>query len=283
LLRVGLPDVWTGNQGRLGQLKPDIQIPGYLEYADRKLSRIPRYREADEIDHGARLAKNISRTEPIFHALDSPADMYGIELITDRNSLRKIYGLFTPDAMYGPKPFRIDAQQIGNVVIFSRWEDPEMKPPKAPHPYCHSKSHELASMEQQLEGAVSCHRMVRYEIGGIAMMVRFELDAVTEAVPTVSRKGVSGTGNGTDSLAVAMRGTSVKVTLLPLPAHTELKAGITIHRTPYPSPPLSSFIEKKTRSAKGDLDYVDIYGQLVFSQTPHLHVARHNRGDFKTL
>jgi hypothetical protein len=32
---VGLPDVWIGNQGRLGQLKPDIEIPGLLEYADR--------------------------------------------------------------------------------------------------------------------------------------------------------------------------------------------------------------------------------------------------------
>lgn len=32
---VGLPDVWVGTQGRLGQLKPDIEIPGYLEYADR--------------------------------------------------------------------------------------------------------------------------------------------------------------------------------------------------------------------------------------------------------
>lgn len=118
-----------------GQLKPDIKIPGYLEYADH---------------HGARLARNISRTEPIFHALDSPSDMYGVELITDRNSLRKIYGLYTPDAMYGIKPFRIDAQKIGNVVIFSRWEDPAMKKPKAPHPHCYSKSHELATMEQQL-------------------------------------------------------------------------------------------------------------------------------------
>jgi len=32
---VGLPDVWFGDQGKLGQLKPDIEIPGYLECADR--------------------------------------------------------------------------------------------------------------------------------------------------------------------------------------------------------------------------------------------------------
>lgn len=199
--------------------------------------------------------------------------MYGVEIITDRNSLRQIYGLYTPDAMYGPKPFRIDAQKIGNVVIFSRWEDPEMKKPQAPHPHCYSKSHELATMEQQLEGVVSCHRMVRYEFGGIDMIVRFELDAVTEAAPPPGKN---------DSLVDAMRGTSVE-TLLPLPRYTESKAGLTIYRTPYPSPPLSSFIEKKTRSAKGELDYIDIYGQFVFSQTPHLYVARHTRGYFTSL
>jgi hypothetical protein len=201
--------------------------------------------------------------------------MYGVQLITDRNSLRKIYGLYTPDAMYGPKPFRIDAQKIGNVVIFSRWEDPQMKKPQTPHPHCYSKSHELATMEQQLEGVVSCHRMVRYGFGGIDMIVRFELDAVAEAAP--------GACNDDRSLAEAMGGTSVKSTLLPLPRYTEIKAGITIYRTPYPSPPFSSFIEKKTRSAKGELDFIDIYGQLIFSQTPHPYVARHTRGYFSSL
>lgn len=117
--------------------------------------------------------------------------------------------------------------------------------------------------------------MVRYGFGGIDMMVRFELDAVTEAAPPLRKNG--------DSLIDAMRGTSVKGTLLPLPRYTESKAGLTIYRTPYPSPPLASFIEKKTRSAKGELDYIDIYGQLIFSQTPHLYVARHTRGNFTSL
>jgi len=80
-----------------------------------------------------------------------------------------------------------------------------------------------------------------------------------------------------------MRGVHVKNSLLPLPRSTEMKAGLAIYRTSYPSPPLSSFIEKQTRSAQGELDYIDIYGQLIFSQTPHLYVARHNRGYFSSL
>lgn len=34
----GLPNVWTSQTSRLGQLQPDITIPGYMEYADRALA-----------------------------------------------------------------------------------------------------------------------------------------------------------------------------------------------------------------------------------------------------
>jgi len=197
--------MWTGNEGRLGHLNPDIQIPGYLEYADRESRSLVFIPGPEWLTRRSwrKTCSKSSRTEPIFHSLDSPADMYGVELITDRNSLRKIYGLYTPDAIYGKKAFRIDAQKIGNVVIFSRWEDPEATRPKAPHPFCFSKSPELVTIEQQLEGAVSCHRLVRYEFGGIAMMVRFELDAVSEAAP---RNDSSQAINGrVDSSAEAMQ------------------------------------------------------------------------------
>jgi hypothetical protein len=37
-LMLGLPDVWVGGQGIVGQLKPDIEIEDYWEYSDRKLN-----------------------------------------------------------------------------------------------------------------------------------------------------------------------------------------------------------------------------------------------------
>lgn len=229
---------------------------------------------ADEIDHGARLIPHqLSRFEPIFHALDSPTDLGGVQLITDRNSLRKIYGLYTPDRMCGPKPFRIDAQKIGNVILLTRWEDPENRIGVMPERYCWSKSYHLATSRHRLQWGNSCHRILRYEFGGIEIMVRFELDS------SVANATLDGHGDGSPDNTTTKNDDD----LLPLPTATEIKAGITIHRTPYPSPPLSSFIEKKTRSTKGELDYVDIYGQFVFSQTPHLYVARHTSGYFSTL
>jgi hypothetical protein len=200
--------------------------------------------------------------------------------------MRRIYGLYTPDRMYGPKPFRLDAQKIGNVVIFMRWENSADRAPVKPRGFCWSQSHSIATIKQQLEGVSSSHGIVRYQFAGIEMMVRFELDAVTEAAPKM--RNVYGEGEEIermDRCLDSMRRTPVgeEKGLMSLPPSNEYKGGIKIHRTPYTTPPLSSYLEKKTRSSKGELDYVDIYGQLIFSQTPHLYVARHTRGNFTSL
>lgn len=184
--------------------------------------------------------------------------MDGIELVTDRNSLRKIYGLFTPDAMYGRKPFRIDAQLVGDTVLFTRWENPAQLV-RETRPMCFSKLHELATVKQQMADVSSCHRIVRYTFGGINVMVRFELDAVTSVQ--------------SDMPALPHA----------LPETWEQVGDFKVYRTDCSSPPLSTFIEKKTRSMHGNLDYIDIYGQMVFSQTPNLYVARHKSGHFEKL
>ena len=137
----GLPHVWIGRDGNIGQLKSDNEIEGYMRYPDRRSRSQIVGGLFKKIDHGARLIPHqLSRFEPLFHALDSPTELNGVQLITDRNSLRKIYGLFTPDRMYGPKPFRIDAQKIGNIILFARWEDPETRIGVMPERYCWSES-----------------------------------------------------------------------------------------------------------------------------------------------
>jgi hypothetical protein len=240
--------------------------------------------ESDDAENGARLIPSgISRFDPIFYALDSPTDLLGVQVVTDRNCLRKIYSIFNPTtAVYAPKPFRMDAQKVGNVIMFTRNEAADKRYAEKPHPFCYSKSHELATMRSQLKDTTSCHRLIRYEFGGIDMIVRFELDAVAQAgaVPEI-KSGSTTFKSLEDAISGMTLGNNDRQ--IQLPKHFESKAGIKVYRIPYPPAPLSSFIEKKTRTAKGQLDYIDIYGQLVFSLTPHLYVARHNRGNFQDL
>lgn len=157
----GLPNLWvSSSQGRLGQLKPDINIPGHKEMANRKSCRLPSVlykvswtHELNLAENGYRLLPKISTFEPIFHSLDPPQALNDIELITDRNSLRKLFQMFTPDALHGQKPFRINSQLVGETVLFSRTEAQKMIMPQTPHPFCFAKSHQLATCEQQVEGA----------------------------------------------------------------------------------------------------------------------------------
>jgi len=115
-------------------------------------------------------------------------------------------------------------------------------------------------------------------------MVRFELDSVTEAAFEGSgAEDLNEDHSGIFSQASTKTEKTFEHTLFSLPTSTETKSGLKIYRTIYPSPPLSSFVEKKTRSTGRELDYIDIYGQLVFSQTPQLYIARHSTGNFKTL
>jgi hypothetical protein len=39
---VGLPDVWIGRDGNIGQLKSDNEIEGYMRYPDRKSNYVMR-------------------------------------------------------------------------------------------------------------------------------------------------------------------------------------------------------------------------------------------------
>lgn len=110
-------------------------------------------------------------------------------------------------------------------------------------------------------------------------MVRLELDTVSSN-PSFAVKHHVSSGQEKNDIVMLMSNTSVKSGLRPLPPLTQNVGGIHVHRSEFPTPSLSTFIEYKTRSVRGDLDYGDIYSQLVFSQTPNLYVARHMRGNF---
>jgi len=60
--------------------------------------------------------------------------------------------------------------------------------------------------------------------------------------------------------------------------------GVSITRTtPRKVVPQTSLIELKTRAARREVDWAEIYPQLYLSQTALLYIAKHERGNFNTL
>lgn len=115
------------------------------------------------------------------------------------------------------------------------------------------------------------------------MLVRSAVMATLKPVVVSDPPIVTSVTQGDDLLVKVIRDTSETPGPAPLPKLTLIIGGIDVHRAPYPSAPLSSLVENKTRTIKGEMDFVDIYGQLVFARVPNLHVARHRVGDFATL
>ncbi|KAJ7162824.1 hypothetical protein C8R46DRAFT_1101622 [Mycena filopes] len=187
-----------------------------------------------------------------------------IDFVTDRNGLRKLMRwIDSANADTEAKEFRIDTQLAGTTVLLNRWE---------------KKTREnFSGFSFGCEESTGHHRIVKYDLNGLKMVVRFEVDA---CIPTAAQSSVGSTSVASiDDIVDSLAGiniTTKKSASTPTTTH-----GLTITDGGAPVPH-ASLVELTTRSEKRqfDFDWKDAYPQLFFSQTPHHFLAVHNRGRF---
>lgn len=110
-------------------------------------------------------------------------------------------------------------------------------------------------------------------LGGIKVLLRFEIDACTQTVP-------SGPSAEVDDLATALAGLSTGTS-----ASQKTSSFKTLDIRPSGNRtlvPQSTLIELKTRAAHKALDMDETAPQLYLSQTPYLYLAKHVKGNFQT-
>ena len=223
-----------------------------------------------------------SPLEPIFLSLTHSSALTGLDLITDRNNLRKLFSfLGTPPASRDALEWRIDAECVGRTVLFTRWERNSVRKPggAAPNRGWRYEFHATAteSARKGAERSEGCHRLVRYCFGGMNVLVRFEIDA---SLPTESEQQHAGEESGKRPDEQSLNNLMNSLVIDRSPETPLEDSPIRIIPSNLAHPPQSSLIEIKTRKWTRALDPTDTYGQLVFSQTPHLFVGRHKDGDF---
>jgi len=205
-------------------------------------------------------------------------DWATVDLISDRNGLRKLLRWIGGAA--DMRPFRIDLQLAGKkTVLFNRWEKRYREDFSG---YTYGFNFEKASTmhAKDCEESTGHHRIISYDLNGLKMVVRFEVDACipTSASPA-PRRGTASIDELTSSLAsVAITSSSASV----LPSSTVngltiLKGGATRLQ--------SSIVELTTVSKRRhpSFDWTETYPQLFLSQTPHHFLAIHDRGRFQTV
>jgi hypothetical protein len=114
----------------------------------------------------------------------------------------------------------------------------------------------------------------------LKVLLRFTIEACTSSVKDTDDEddlleAFSGLGIGGASASTTPGTKAPPVSTVP---------GVTItHTSPRKVVPQASLIEMKTRAARRELDWAEVYPQLYLSQTAFLYIAKHERGSFNTL
>ncbi|KZP03187.1 hypothetical protein FIBSPDRAFT_688699, partial [Athelia psychrophila] len=182
-----------------------------------------------------------------------------VDFVTDRGNLRKL--LRWINGTNAERVLRIDTQLAGDgTVLLNRWETRTREDGQGSYGFNLEKA--ATSPLAGCEEATSYHRIVKYDLGGLSMVVRFEVDAF---IPPGQREKV-------DDESFLKAFSAPTVSGAPIPAKP---GGLTI-RHGGQMVPQSSLIELKS----GRIKWPEVYPQLYVSQTPWLYKAAHENGQF---
>jgi len=105
-------------------------------------------------------------------------DFGEIDVVTDRRPLRKLIGFVEHEV----EDFQFGAEAIGNTVLFVRMEKMtrETIPPGAYLGYRQRFEEAYTKVSSSAEGSTSHHRIARYNLAGLKLVVRSAFDAYFE-------------------------------------------------------------------------------------------------------
>ncbi|KDR82523.1 hypothetical protein GALMADRAFT_58125 [Galerina marginata CBS 339.88] len=202
------------------------------------------------------------------NAKKPPFDWASVDIVTDRNCLRKLTRWVGGNNV---RDFRIDLQLVGEkTVLMNRWEKRNMEVFSG-RTFGFSFEKASTSPAPGCKDSTGHHRIVTYDLNGLKMVVRFEVDACIPPVAKYPRKSISTIDELTDSM------NSIKISPASRVGQLQIfEGGSAVSHT--------AVVELTTRSQKNIMDngfdWKEAYPQLFFSQTAHHFLAVHQRGRF---
>ncbi|KAI0642899.1 hypothetical protein C8Q79DRAFT_1012907 [Trametes meyenii] len=303
---------YLGSYNWVEEEAPTIIVPGSPPvWQERALPyHVPYDKGIRMIDQNGFRMGPASCLLPLFRAVDIVAEDNGdtshewsdVDVVTDRNGLRKLIRWLNhsgSDHDEPPREFRIDLQLGGNkTVLMHRWEKRTREIAAPPKSGCGiSFERETTSPAQGCTRGTGHHRIVKYDFGGLKMVVRFEVDACTAPQPTSTtatrrasatasqappRRSTDNDAPNVDSLAEVLAGLGVSSTAVdPTPSPNTAASMVSVIRAGT-QVPQDAIVELVTRADRfvHQFDWEEKYPQLLLSYTPHLFLGIHNRGLF---
>lgn len=252
--------------------RPCIVVPGYSRvWRNMTVKTVPADSGVHHVDCNTSFMGDRSPLIPIFAAIDSlhiDFKYRDLDLITDRNSLRKL--LRCIDRQH-EKTFRIDVDLLGKTCLLTRREEALTDTINEFRGYGHEYVLAATKPRGGSEEEISHHRIITYDFGDLKVLLRSAVDAYAE--PTSDDNSFL----TSSALSIGTRGAS-KLPKDPVYSNRfGVKVKLTSPRTVLPQ---SSVIEIKTRARCRELDWKEVYPQLYLSQTPCLYLAKYERRKF---
>ncbi|KJA23285.1 hypothetical protein HYPSUDRAFT_40104 [Hypholoma sublateritium FD-334 SS-4] len=205
-------------------------------------------------------------------AKKTPFDWSSADIVTDRNGLRKLMRWVGGEDV---RDFRLDLQLAGeHTVLVNRWE-------KRNREVFNGRTFGFSFEKASTVPAPGCkestghHRIVTYDLNGLKMVVRFEVDACIPPPAKYPRKSIS----SIDELTSTMNAIHLSQSTRPSQYLTVLEGGTEVSQT--------AVVELVTRSQMNmqmnGFNWKEAYPQLFFSQTAHHFLAVHQRGRFQEI
>lgn len=187
-----------------------------------------------------------------------------IDIIANRNSFRKLLEFAAGKRQ---DPFRMVLNMVNKTMFISRSEkNARMMIHGAPNSgYGHNLEKEFTVPEHGLDRSSSHHRVIRYHLGHLNCVVRFEVDAYYEAVD--SQPSLTSSETALDQIASSISQLTVNDAKPARGATTVIRKGTVI--------PSSKLAEIKARKLEKIGETVP---QLWFGRTPYLLTGQHVGG-----
>ncbi|KAG8935327.1 hypothetical protein FRC01_003079 [Tulasnella sp. 417] len=227
--------------------------------------------------NSARMGPKLSPLIPIFASIDhmeADVDLGSFDFITDRNNLLKLLHWATNAEEYDD--FRIDVELGGKTCFLTRTDENDIDVIEGFRGYGEEYHKAVTKWPKGSEGATGHHRAISIDLDGVKILLRFEIDARVEIQEDSkdSKDDVDDLADALSSLLTSSSKASAK--------KTSSFAGLTVKSSGDKAMiPQSSIMKLKTRAEHKPLNMDDVGPQIYLSQTPHLYLAKHVRGDFQ--
>ena len=244
LIYIGTPPKWTPKP-----LPIRIQQDRGLAYIDQNRFRNPTFP-----------LESLFRS---IYAVNQAFDPKSIDLVTDRNNLRKL--MFAVSNIH-IENFRVEIEIVGDTMLFTRCERNASEFITEFRGFGHEFEKRFTTYPDSMSSSTGHHRVVQYTLGKLTMIVRFEVDGYIEEKTAAPKKDadIDGLASSLQSIQLTQPGT-MKV----------IRRGQKISH--------DSLLELKTRAKHRPIQNSDVIYQLWFSRVPHLIVGYHMRGAFSGI